>query len=225
MARTVLVVEDDAAIRRGIVDTLAAGGYRALEAGAGDEALKMALEQDPDLLVLDIKLPAMDGFTVLEELRKSRPSLPVIIVTALGNESDRVRGLRIGADDYVVKPFSALELLERVKAVLRRSAERPETVGTIEIAGRTINLEERLITFADGHTSDISEKEAELLQYLAASRGRTVSRDELLQHVWGLDPKGVSTRTIDMHIARLRDKLGDDAGLIATVRGKGYRLA
>jgi len=224
VARTVLVVEDDAAIRRGIADTLSAGGYGVLEAGAGDEALKIALEQAPNLLLLDIKLPAMDGFAVLEELRKSRSSLPVIMVTALGDESDRVRGLRTGADDYVVKPFSALELLERVKAVLRRSAERPATVGTIEIDGRSIDLEERRVQLADGSTGKISAKEAELLQYLAARRGRTVSRDELLQHVWGLDPAGVSTRTIDMHVARLRDKLEDDGALIATVRGKGYRI-
>ena len=221
---TVFVVEDDPAIRRGLVDTLAAGGYTTLECGHGVEALETALAAEIDLLLLDIMLPGMDGFGVLEQLRKSRPALPVIMLTARGDEQDRVRGLKMGADDYVVKPFSALELLARVEAVLRRSAERSITVGKVELDGRTVDLEQRRIEFPDGTTRDISEKEAELLQYLAATRGRPVARAELLQHVWGLNPRGVETRTIDMHIARLREKLGD-AELIRTVRGKGYQLA
>jgi len=221
---TVFVVEDDVSIRRGIVDTLAAGGYETFESGHGTEALHTALEAEYDLLLLDIMLPGMDGFALLEELRKSRPAVPVIMLTARGAEQDRVRGLKSGADDYVVKPFSALELLARVEAVLRRSAERATTVGTLELDGRKVDLEQRQIQFSDGTCCDISEKEAELLQYLATSRARPVARAELLQHVWGLNPRGVETRTIDMHIARLRDKLGD-ASLIRTVRGKGYQLA
>jgi len=221
--RVVLVVEDDTSIRRGIVDTLAAGGYGTLESGDGDEGLELALSCDPDLVLIDIMLPRRDGYSILEEIRKSKPALPAIMVTARGAESDRVRGLKTGADDYVVKPFSALELLARVEAVLRRSAERPQTVGSLELGDRTVDLERREISRADGSTREISIKEAELLQYLAASRGRAVSRDELLQRVWGLDPRGVTTRTIDMHIARLREKLGDDAA-IRTVRGKGYML-
>jgi DNA-binding response OmpR family regulator len=219
----VLVVEDDTSIRRGIVDTLAAGGYGTLDCGDGDAGLELALSRDPDLVLIDIMLPGRDGYSLLEEIRKSRPALPAIMVTARGAEADRVRGLKTGADDYVVKPFSALELLARVEAVLRRSAERPQTVGTLELGNRTIDLERREVREADGSTREISVKEAELLQYLAASRGRAVSRDELLQRVWGLDPRGVTTRTIDMHIARLREKLGDDAS-IRTVRGKGYML-
>jgi len=221
---TVFVVEDDAAIRRGLVDTLAAGGYATIESGHGTEALQIALSADYDLMLLDIMLPGLDGFSVLEELRKSRPAVPVIMLTARGDEQDRVRGLKTGADDYVVKPFSALELLARVEAVLRRSAERATTVGKLDLNGRTIDLEQRRISFPDGTHRDISEKEAELLQYLATSRERPVARAELLQHVWGLNPRGVETRTIDMHIARLREKLGD-AELIRTVRGKGYQLA
>jgi len=226
--RTVLVVEDDPSIRRGLVDTLAAGGYAPLEAADGEEALRQALVRDPDCVLLDIMLPGRDGFSLLEELRRSRPSLPIIMVTARGAEQDRVRGLKGGADDYVVKPFSALELLARVEAVLRRSAERAQTVGTLEVAGRQVDLERRSITHEDGTVREISAKEAELLQYLAGCRGRPIGRDELLQHVWGLDPHGVTTRTIDMHIARLREKLGDDpsaATIIKTVRGKGYMLA
>jgi len=223
-AQQVLVIEDDPAIRRGIVDTLAAGGYRAREAADGTEGLRTALSVECDLLLLDIMLPGMDGFTLLEKLRRSRPGLPVIMLTARGDEADRVRGLKAGADDYVVKPFSALELLARCEAVLRRSAERVDVRGELVLDGRTIDLEQRRITFADGSSCDISQKEAELLQYLAGSRERPVARAELLQHVWGLDPRGVETRTIDMHVARLREKLGD-AALIRTVRGKGYQLA
>jgi len=222
MPRRVLVVEDDPSIRQGIVDTLAAGGYEPLACGRGDEGLRDALGRDPDLVLLDIRLPRMDGFTVLEELRKSRPGLPVILVTALGDESERVRGLKGGADDYVVKPFSALELLARVEAVLRRSAERPATIGTVKVGDRVVDLERRVVKFPDGRTREISAKEAELLQYLAGRRGRPVSRDELLQRVWGLEPRGLSTRTIDMHVARLREKLEDDGTLVRTLHGKGY---
>jgi DNA-binding response OmpR family regulator len=222
---TILVIEDDPNIRRGLVDTLAAGGYRTIEAADGHTGLKTALSADYALMLLDIRLPGPDGFQILEELRKSRPATPVIMATAVGDEKDRVRGLRGGADDYIIKGnFSALELLARVEAVLRRSAERAEVTGAIDLGGRTVDLEQRRIEFADGRRTDISQKEAELLQYLASSRARPVSRDELLQHVWGLDPRGIETRTIDMHVARLREKL-ESAEIIRTVRGKGYQLA
>jgi len=222
MGRLVLVVEDDANIRRGLVDTLAAGGYGTAEAGDGDAGLTTALEREPDLILIDIKLPKRDGFSLLEEIRRSKPALPVIMVTALGDEKDRVRGLRGGADDYVVKPFSALELLARVEAVLRRSAERSPTCGRLELGGGSVDLERRVFAAPGGAETEISAKEAELLQYLASRRATPISRDELLQHVWGLDPRGVTTRTIDMHISRLRDKLGE--ATIKTVRGKGYML-
>ena len=226
--RTILVVEDDPSIRRGLVDTLEAGGYGTAEAADGEAGLQTAMARDFDLVLIDIKLPKRDGFSLLEEIRRSKPALPAIMVTALGAEEDRVRGLKGGADDYVVKPFSAMELLARVEAVLRRSAERPQTVGTLDLDGARVDLERRSVAFADGRACEISAKEAELLQYLAGRRGRPVTRDELLQRVWGLDPKGVTTRTIDMHVARLREKLGDDpadARLLKTVRGTGYMLS
>lgn len=219
--RTVLVVEDDPAIRRGVVDALEASGYRAIEAADGESAVREGTAREPDLVLLDIMLPKRDGFAVLEELRRARPALPVIMLTARGAEEDRVRGLKGGADDYVVKPFSASELLARVEAVLRRSAERPRLAGTVEIAGCSVDLERREVT-RDGETHELSQREAELLRYLASARGHPVSRDEILQRVWGLDPHGITTRTIDMHIARLREKIGGEA--LRTVRGQGYML-
>jgi DNA-binding response OmpR family regulator len=222
----VLVVEDDPAIRRGIVDALGVAGYEALESENAELGLETALSADIDLALVDVMLPGMDGFEMLGEVRKSKPGLPVIMVTALGDEKDIVKGLdTLAADDYVVKPFSAHELLARVKAVLRRSAERPTTVGTLSIEGREVDLESREIRFPDGRTAAISEKGAELLQYLASCRGRAVNREELLQRVWGLDPRGLTTRTIDMHVSRLRKDLDDDGEIIRTVRGRGYMLA
>jgi DNA-binding response OmpR family regulator len=203
------------------VDALEASGYRAIESADGESALQQGLARDPDLVLLDIMLPRRDGFSVLQELRRARPALPVIMLTARGSEEDRVRGLKGGADDYVVKPFNASELLARVEAVLRRSAERPRLTGTVELPGCAVDLERREVT-RDGRTSELSQREAELLRYLASARGHPVSRDELLQRVWGLDPRGITTRTIDMHIARLREKLGGD--VVRTVRGQGYML-
>jgi DNA-binding response OmpR family regulator len=227
MQRTVLVVEDDAAIRRGIADALRFGGYAVLESADGKTGLATALGADLELVLLDVLLPGMDGFGALAELRRAKPALPVIMVTARGAEDDRVRGLSGGADDYVVKPFSAKELLARVAAVLRRSAERPKAVGRLDVAGRTVDFERREVTRDGAAAVPLSERESAVLRYLAESGGRVVSRDELLQRVWGLDPKGVTTRTVDVHVARIREKLGDDADaprIVVTVRGVGYRL-
>jgi two-component system, OmpR family, alkaline phosphatase synthesis response regulator PhoP len=224
----ILVVEDDAAIRRGLVDALTFAGYAPMEAPDGKAGLDAALGAEPDLVLLDVLMPKMDGFTVLRELRKSKPALPVILLTAKGEEQDRVRGLKDGADDYVVKPFSATELLARVEAVLRRSAERPRGVQKVIVAGRTIDLERREVVLPGGHREVLSQKEAELVGYLVANRGRAIARDELLSRVWGLDPRGVHTRTVDMTIARLRELLRDDPAnpaVIVTVRAKGYMLA
>ena len=224
----VLVVEDDAAIRRGLVDALRYAGFDLLECDNGRAAVELALESEIDLVLLDVMLPGMDGFSVLERLRRSQPTLPVIMVTARGAEEDRVRGLTDGADDYVVKPFSAKELLARVEAVLRRSPQRTQDVGTLRVDSRTIDLERREVCWPDDTTRQLTEREVAILRYLAVSRDRAVDRKELLHHVWGLNPKGIQTRTVDMHIARLREKLGDDPAeprIILTVRGKGYMLA
>ena len=224
----ILVIEDDEAIRRGMVDAVEYAGYRVIEAVDGPSGLSAALECAVDLVLLDVMMPGLDGFEVLTEIRRAHATLPIIMVTARGAEDDRVRGLRNGADDYVTKPFSALELLARVEAVLRRSPERPSDVTSLCLDDREIDLERREVRLGDGEVRTLTEREAAILRYLAGSRDRAVDRDELLHRVWGLDPRGLETRTVDMQIARLREKLGrssDDEPVIVTVRGKGYMLA
>ena len=224
----ILVVEDDAAIRRGIVDMLRYSGYGVHEAADGRAGLDLALAVDADLVLLDIMMPGMDGTKVLTELRKARPAQPVIFLTARGEEEDRIGGLRLGADDYIVKPFSIDELMARIEAVLRRSPARPTSRAAIDIAGRSIDFDRREATLPGGVKRTLTEREAEVIGYLAANPGRAVSRDELLQRVWGLDPRGTHTRTVDMTIARLRESLDDDPAdpkVIRTLRGKGYMLA
>jgi len=226
--RTILVIEDDAAIRQGIVDALEFERYETLEAADGREGLQKALTAACDLILLDLVLPHRDGLEILREVRDARPTLPVIILTARGSESDRVEGLRLGADDYVVKPFSVRELLARVEAVIRRSPERPTDVRRVPVPGGVADLACREVRFDDGTRSELSEREAELLRYLAAHAGRAVTREEILARVWRLEPRGIHTRTIDMHVARLREKLRDDAEeprVIRTVRGRGYLFA
>jgi len=224
----ILTIEDDPAIRRGIVDALRFAGYRALEADRGDTGLEIALAREFDLLLLDLVLPGRDGLEILREVRRLRPTLPIIILTARGEEADRVRGLNDGADDYVVKPFSVKELLARVEAVLRRTPERPSQVAQVAIPGGRIDLARREVQFDDGQRAELSEREVELVRYLASNSGRAVAREELLANVWRISPKGVTTRTIDMHVARLREKLRDDPtnpAVLLTVRGKGYMFA
>ena len=225
MPRRILVIEDDAAIRRGIVDALRFKGYDPIEAGNGRDGMSLAEGADCDLILLDLVLPGPGGLEILRAVRASRPTLPVIILTAKGEENDRVAGLSGGADDYVVKPFSVKELLARVEAVLRRSPERPTDVATVPFPGGVADLKRAEVRFDDGGRCELSEREAELLRYLAQNCGRAISRDEILSRVWRIDPRGGETRTIDMHVARLREKLRDDPHrprVILTVRGKGY---
>jgi len=227
MRKTVLVIEDDAAIRQGLADAMTFAGYRVREAATGPDGLEAGIGCDCDLVLLDLVLPGMDGLDVLRELRGVRPALPVIILTARGLEADRVKGLKLGADDYVVKPFSVKELLARVEAVLRRTAERPTDVTQIDLPTGTADLERREVRTPGGKRRELTELEAQLLRYLAANHGRAVSRDELLARVWRLYATGLDTRTVDMAVKRLREKLGDNAtdpAVLITVRGKGYML-
>src|SRR5688500_4973690 len=210
MSKTILTVEDDAAIRRGIVDALSFIGYRVLEAANGNLGMEMAVQQSYDLLLLDLVLPGKSGLDILRALRLTRPTQPVIILTARGEEQDRVEGLKAGADDYVVKPFSVKELLARVEAVLRRSPQRPTDVDEIAIPSGIADFLRRELRFADGSRCELSEKEIELLRYLVNNPGRAIAREELLANVWRISPDGLPTRTIDMHVVRLREKLRDD---------------
>lgn len=225
---TILVVEDDAAVRRGVVDALTFAGYCVVEAADGSTGLAAATGGGIDLVLLDIMMPKLNGLQVLELLRRQVASIPVIFLTARGMEDDRVEGLRAGADDYIVKPFGPKEMLARVEAVLRRSAERPSPVRKLTIGGCTIDLARREVVMADQSRKVLPDLEARVLEYLACNPGRAVSREELLSRVWRLDARNLQTRTVDMAIARLRELLGDDPAaptFIVTVRAKGYMLA
>lgn len=224
----IVVVEDEPAIRRGVSDALRLSGYEVTEAADGALGLREAASAGVDLVLLDIMLPKRDGLEVLSELRRTHPARPVILLTARGSEDDRVRGLKMGADDYVVKPFSAKELIARVEAILRRTMKPVPEVRLVEVGSGTIDLHRREVRWSDGARADLSETEAALLKYLVCNRERAVSREELLSRVWGIGTAGLETRAVDMHVARLRAKLKDPAGdddqpeAIVTVRAHGY---
>lgn len=222
---TILVIEDDPAVRRGIVDVLEYAGYQTLEAVDGHTGMDAALKANYRLLLLDLVMPGPSGFEILDALKRKRPGQAVIILSARGEENDRVRGLVNGADDYVVKPFSMKELLARVDAVLRRTCERAAPADTRPVPGGTVDFQRSVIDFADGRHEELSEREAGLLRYLIDSGGRLITREEILRNLWNLDPDRTETRTIDMHIMHLRAKLGDkDQQVLTTVRGKGYQF-
>jgi len=225
--RRILVIEDDRAIRRGLVDALSFAGFETCESGDGRDGLKQALGAGVDLVLLDLVLPGMHGLDVLSAVRDAGSTVPIIVLTARGEEADRVEGLRRGADDYVVKPFSIRELLARVEAVLRRSAERPVEVTQVDVPGGNVDFLRREVRFHDGSCCELSERESQLLHYLATHPGRAVSREELMSRLWGLELRHLDTRTVDMHVARLRTKLRDDPeapAVLFTVRGKGYKF-
>jgi DNA-binding response OmpR family regulator len=223
----IVVVEDEPAIRRGVADALRLTGYEVAEASDGSIGLKEAQSGGVDLVLLDLMLPKLDGFQVLAELRRVCPTRPVILLTARGGEEDRVRGLKMGADDYVVKPFSARELVARVEAVLRRTLRPADDVNVVHLGRARIDLQRREVKWSEVERGDLSETEAAVLKYLVANRERAVSRDELLGRVWGIGTAGLETRAVDMHVARLRAKLKDPSGketpeAIVTVRSHGY---
>jgi DNA-binding response OmpR family regulator len=223
----ILTIEDDPAIRRGIVDALKATGHIVWQAERADTGIEMAIGKPCDLVLLDLVLPGGHGLEVLTKIRLQKPTLPVIVLTAKGEEQDRIKGLRLGADDYVVKPFSVDELLARVEAVLRRSPARSAQNPSLTLPNGEINWSSRELTSKTGLNQVLSERECDLLNYLSKNPDRAIDRNELLQGVWQIDSKGVTTRTVDMHIARLREKLSHVCGdkeAIKTVRGKGYMI-
>ena len=223
---TVLVVDDEADIREVIRFALEGAGFRVLEAGHADDARKLLLAEKPDLLLLDWMLPGRSGLELAQQLKQSLKtrSLPIIMISARGEEEDRVRGLETGADDYIAKPFSPREMVARVNAVLRR-ARPDEPSDEIEVGGLRIdNLSHRVS--ADGTRVDIAPTEYRLLHFFMTHADRAFSRSQLLDQVWG-DQVYVEERTVDVHIRRLRKALestGHDR-LLQTVRGVGYRFS
>lgn len=218
----ILVVEDEPSLCQLLVNNLSYEGYSVEAVDDGVPALAAHTARPADLIMLDLMLPQLDGFEVLRTLRERRDHVPVLLLTARGEESDRVKGLSLGADDYLVKPFSVLELLARVKAILRRT--RPVDRPTLLRSGPfRFNLP-RLEARRDGRPLELTPREFRLLEILISHAGRTHSRKELLQLAWEPDARP-SARTVDVHIANLRRKLGEELGApwITTVGGEGYR--
>ena len=228
MAEKVLVVDDEKDLVELLDYNLKKEGYAVVSAGEGRAALRLAGDEAPDIVVLDIMLPGMQGLEVLKELKKKRETqdIPVILLTAKAQELDKVLGLELGADDYVTKPFSPRELLARVKAVLRRSSAKKAGAKIISVKDLKIDLDRHRVLLR-GEPVELSPMEFKLLRHLAENRGRVISRDSLLDNVWGHD-SFVEPRTVDVHIRRLRAKIEEDPerpAYIRTVRGAGYAFA
>jgi len=224
-AAKILIVEDEPNMVAGLRDNFEFEGYQVITAGDGLEGLQKALDESPDLVVLDVMMPRMSGLEVCKQLRAKRATLPIIMLTARGQEVDKVVGLELGADDYVTKPFSIRELLARVKAILRRAAASPKNQEHHSFADVEVDLR-RCRVVKSGKLLDVSSKEFELLKYFISHSGETLSRDRLLEDVWGYD-NFPTTRTVDTHLVRLRQKLEPDPEqpqYFLTVHGTGYRF-
>ena len=222
---TVLVVDDEPTLREVVVRYLERAGYRALEAGDGDEAEVLLRNQPPDLVILDLMLPGTDGLELCRRIRADS-ALPVIMLTARGEEADRIVGLELGADDYVTKPFSPRELVARVRTVLRRTNGPVEARDRIQHGDLTLDSETRDVRKA-GALVSLTAREFDLLWFLASHPRRVFSREHLMSRVWGYEP-AYDTGTVTVHIRRLRAKIEDDAARprhIETVWGVGYRFS
>jgi two-component system alkaline phosphatase synthesis response regulator PhoP len=223
--RLILVVEDDEAMLLGLRHNLEYEGYETVTATDGHDALQKAEKLLPDLVLLDVMLPRMDGFAVLRELRSTRPRLPVILLTSKSLEADKLNGFKLGADDYVTKPFSIQELLARVRAVLHRTAEvgaPAEEPAILFVGGVEIDLVQRQVR-RDGAPITLALKEYEMLRLFIRHRGEIVTREQLLRDVWGYPADSApNTRTVDNHVAKLRQKLGAD--VIETIPKVGYKM-
>ena len=224
--RTVLLVEDEESITAPLAEALGREGFETKVAGTVAESLDLARRHQPDLVLLDVMLPDGSGFDVCRELRRTS-QVPIIMLTARGEEADRVIGLELGADDYVVKPFSAREVVARIRAVLRRAETAPEgPQGPIEIGDVRLDPGRREVT-KGGDVVELSRKEFELLHLLMQNAGAVVKRERLIDEVWDVNWFG-STKTLDVHVSGLRKKLGDDSSeprYVHTVRGVGFRFA
>jgi two-component system response regulator RegX3 len=225
--RTILVVEDEPAIRDPLATALRREGFEVEIAGTVSDAIESAARIEPDLILLDLMLPDGSGYDVCREIRRSS-DVAVIMLTARGEEADRIVGLELGADDYVVKPFSAREVIARIRAVLRRSESRGESPagGPLEIDGLRLEPRSRAVEL-DGEALELSRKEFELLERLMRDAGSVLTREQLIEDVWDMNWFG-STKTLDVHVSSLRKKLGDNPEgprFIHTVRGVGFRFA
>ena len=220
-----LIVEDEYAMRRALEDVLAAAGYRVLSAADGQAGLERALAERPDLVLLDVMMPKLDGFTLAAELRRVGFAAPILMLTAKGGVDDRVEGLDAGADDYLVKPFSTGELLARVRALLRRAAREGRSVPTLTLGDTTIDFA-RQTAVRGGRELALTGKEFGMLRLLAEAGGEVVTRERFLDVVWGYGAYP-TTRTVDNHMASLRAKLEPNPAeprYLKTVHGSGYRL-
>jgi two-component system alkaline phosphatase synthesis response regulator PhoP len=225
MMRKVLIVEDDQAMAVALRDGFTYEGYAVQVARDGSAGLRMAQEKGLDLVILDVMLPRLSGLDVCRQLRTGGNQTPIIMLTARGQEIDKVLGLKTGADDYVTKPFSFLELMARVEAVLRRAAKPSEQIESVEFGDVAINFKTFEAAKA-GRPVELSPREFKMMKYFVEHRGEVVSRDQLLDHVWGYDGLPL-TRTVDMHIAKLRQKIEDTPGdphHIITVHRVGYKF-
>lgn len=232
MPKRILIVEDEKNIVDILVFNLRKEGYETMEAYDGDAGLQLAREQDPDLILLDLMLPKLDGFEVCRSLRAAGQSTPILMLTAREEEADKVLGLDLGADDYITKPFSMRELLARVKANIRRSS-MTEPVSAPEIAGRVnlgrIVLDSNLmVVLKDGKPLELTQREYEIVKLMAAAPGKVFSREALMENVWNYEGYVGDVRAVDVAIRRLREKLEDnpaDPRFLVTRRGLGYYLA
>lgn len=231
MGKTVLIVEDEQNIVDILSFNLSREGYDTLEAYDGPTGLQLALEQNPDLILLDLMLPGMNGFDVCAKIRQSGNAIPIIMLTAREEEEDKVLGLELGADDYITKPFSMRELLARVKANIRRVGMAPpagtgaSTPAVQSGGGRVTIDEERATVYKDGSPMDLTQREYDLIRYLAAQPGKVFSREALMEHVWNYEGYVGDVRAVDVAVRRLREKFEDDPAnpqFIKTKRGMGY---
>jgi len=221
----ILVVEDDPALLRGLVDVLVYNGYAVKDADDGGQGLDAGLNEPFDLILLDVMLPTLDGFSICKEIRQKKPDQGIIIITAKGSEDDIVTGFNAGADDYISKPFSLREVMVRVEAVLRRIGKNP---GDMEIRFHDIFFDgKNLIADYQNETVELTRKEMDIIAYLHRHRDRIISKKELLTEVWQYADADIETRTVDIHMLKLRKKIAlliGDTPLITTIRGEGYRL-
>ena len=224
----VLIVEDEMAIQQGLVNLFVFHGFEVLAESDGARGVQLALAEKLDLLILDVMLPSLDGFSICSQVRRTHPQLPIIMLTAKTSEDDLIHGLELGADDYIPKPFSVRVLLTRVQSLLRRTTQATQQKFVIgrELEISPLNLKGRALP--SGQEIEFTLREIELLQYLRSEGGRTKTRDELLHHVWGYKSgEDYDTRTVDIHIAKLRKKIEPrpkSPRHLITVRGLGYRL-